>query len=200
MEEKPKVTIWSDGACKGAGGIGGYGSILLWNNKRLDLCEAFRSTTNNRMELMGAIAGLEALTVPCDVVVNSDSRYLVDTVTFNYFASWQRKGWKTSSGSHVKNIDLWERLLDQLKIHSAKFVWVKGHAGVELNEAADRLANLAIKFTETFSHDHPYEAECRATKADYKPQANVKYEYLTPLVFKVAKTRKPRAKDFRYKL
>lgn len=143
-----KVNIYTDGACKGNPGPGGYGAILVYGSAEKEFSGGEAQTTNNRMELLGAITALSALKEPCEVVLTSDSKYLVDAVNKNWAVGWRAKGWKKSDGKPALNIDLWERLLDLLDTHKVKFVWVKGHAGHPYNERCDRLAVAeAEKFT-----------------------------------------------------
>lgn len=143
-----KVNIYTDGACKGNPGPGGYGAILVYGSVEKEFSGGEAQTTNNRMELLGAITALSALKEPCEVVLTSDSKYLVDAINQNWAVGWRAKGWKKSDGKPALNIDLWERLLDLLDTHKVKFVWVKGHAGHPYNERCDRLAVAeAEKFT-----------------------------------------------------
>ena len=135
-----KVNIYTDGACKGNPGPGGYGAILVYGSAEKEFSGGEAQTTNNRMELLGAITALSALKEPCEVVLTSDSKYLVDAVNKNWAVGWRAKGWKKADGKPALNIDLWERLLDLLDTHKVKFVWVKGHAGHPYNERCDRLA------------------------------------------------------------
>ena len=142
------VTIFSDGASRGNPGPGGYGTVLVYVDPngaehRLELSGGYRLTTNNRMELLGAIAGLEALKRPCKVELHSDSQYVVNAFNQNWIRGWQARGWKTASKQPVKNVDLWERLLRALEPHEVTWVWVKGHAGDALNERCDELATCA---------------------------------------------------------
>ena len=142
------VTIYTDGACSGNPGPGGYGAILVYGGAEKEFSGGEARTTNNRMELLGAITGLEALKEPCEVVLTSDSKYLVDAVNKNWAAGWRAKGWKKADGKPALNVDLWERLLALLDTHKVKFIWVKGHAGHPYNERCDRLAVAeAEKFT-----------------------------------------------------
>ena len=142
--ENPKrVTIYSDGACSGNPGPGGYGTVLLFGEHRKELSAGFRRTTNNRMELLGAIAGLEALREPCDIVLYSDSKYLVDAINKRWIDGWQKKGWKTASKQPVKNQDLWQRLLRAIGDHDIEWRWVKGHSGDKENDRCDELAVAA---------------------------------------------------------
>jgi ribonuclease HI len=128
MAKKTAVTIWSDGACLGNPGPGGYGTVLLSGKHRKELSAGYCRTTNNRMELLGAIVGLEALTRPCTITLWSDS---------------QKKGWRTASKEPVKNRDLWERLLRAIGEHDIDWQWVRGHTGVPENERCDQLAMAA---------------------------------------------------------
>ena len=137
------VEIFSDGACSGNPGPGGYGTILRCGKHEKELSGGAPETTNNRMELMGAIVGLEALTRPCRVRLVTDSQYLVKGMT-EWIAGWQRKGWRNSKKQEVANRDLWERLLQASSAHQVEWVWVKGHAGHTENERCDELARLAI--------------------------------------------------------
>ncbi len=144
-----RVTIFTDGAARGnPEGPGGYGCVLQYTDPKgvlheKELSEGFKNTTNNRMELMGPIAALEALNRPCDVDLFSDSQYLVKAFRDGWIGNWQRNGWKTSGKDPVKNRDLWERLLELTKTHRVTFHWVKGHDGHPENERCDRLATAA---------------------------------------------------------
>lgn len=134
------VYIFSDGACSGNPGPGGYGVILRYEGREKELSGGEVETTNNRMELMGVITGLEALRYPCRVILQTDSKYVVDSVTKGWARGWRKNGWKKSDKSPALNVDLWERLLNLLDIHEVEFNWIKGHAGHEENERCDRLA------------------------------------------------------------
>ncbi len=134
------VEIFTDGACSGNPGPGGYGAILRVGEHIKELSGGEANTTNNRMELMGVIAALSALKYPCDVVLTTDSKYVVDSVTKGWAKGWKAKGWIKSDKKPALNVDLWERLLDLLDVHNVKFVWVKGHAGHPENERCDELA------------------------------------------------------------
>ena len=140
MTEKKLVYIYSDGACSGNPGPGGYGVILRCDGREKELSGGAPDTTNNRMELSGVIAGLEALKFPCRVILQTDSRYVVDGIEKGWARSWQRNGWIKSDKKPAMNRDLWERLLGLLEVHEVRFVWIKGHAGFEENERCDRLA------------------------------------------------------------
>ncbi|MBQ7743413.1 MAG: ribonuclease HI [Lachnospiraceae bacterium] len=144
------VDIWTDGASKGNPGPGGYGAVIKYVDKsgiekRLELKEAFESTTNNKMELLSAIVALEKLKEPCEVTLTSDSKYLVDAFNQDWISEWIDTDFRRGKTTEVKNIDLWERLIDLSKKHKIKFVWVKGHADNVENERCDALANEAIK-------------------------------------------------------
>lgn len=135
-----QVKIYTDGACKGNPGPGGWGAILDYKGKRRELSGGESSTTNNRMELSAVIASLSALTEPCEVTLTSDSRYVVDAVEKGWLYGWKKRGWKKSDNTPALNVDLWEKLLPLLSIHKVSFVWIKGHAGHEENERCDELA------------------------------------------------------------
>ena len=132
-----KVTIYTDGACRGNPGPGGYGVILEYGAARREISGGEPLTTNNRMELRAAIEGLSALREPCEVTLYSDSRYLVDAVTLGWAESWRKTAWKNGK---AKNPDLWERIYELTSIHKVKFVWIKGHNGHPYNERCDTLA------------------------------------------------------------
>ncbi len=140
-----KVTLYTDGACKGNPGPGGWGCVLVYGDVEKELSGGEANTTNNRMELSAAIAGLGALKSPCNVELWSDSKYLVDAITKGWARSWKAKGWKKSDGKPALNADLWERLLELLAIHKVEFVWVRGHNGHEYNERCDKLAVAAAE-------------------------------------------------------
>ncbi|PLX77244.1 MAG: ribonuclease HI [Desulfuromonas sp.] len=137
------VEIFSDGACSGNPGPGGYGTILRYGDKVKELSGYDPETTNNRMELLGAIVGLEALTRSCQVRLTTDSEYVKKGMT-EWLEGWIRRGWKTSSKKPVANRDLWERLHELNKEHDVEWVWVRGHAGHAENERCDELARMAI--------------------------------------------------------
>lgn len=143
------VKIYTDGAARGnPDGPGGYGTILQYTDVKGTLHErefsgGYRKTTNNRMELMAAIVGLEALTKPCQVELYSDSKYLTDAFNQHWIDGWIRKGWKRGKNEPVKNTELWKRLLTAMEPHQVQYIWVKGHDGHEQNERCDRLATSA---------------------------------------------------------
>lgn len=140
---RQRVIIYSDGACQGNPGRGGYGTVLLAGEHRKELAAGFVRTTNNRMELLGAIVGLEALKKPCDVTLWSDSQYVIHAMTKGWLASWQKKGWRTADKKPVKNQDLWQRLLLAIDGHTIEWRWVRGHTGDVENERCDQLAVAA---------------------------------------------------------
>lgn len=134
------VDIYTDGACRGNPGHGGWGAILVFGAREKELSGGEEMTTNNRMELSGAIAALEALKEPCEVTLTSDSKYLVDAIEKGWAVSWRKNNWRKSDRSPALNADLWERLLNLLAHHKVTFVWVKGHHGHPYNERCDKLA------------------------------------------------------------
>lgn len=135
-----EVNIYSDGACSGNPGPGGYGTILEFGGVTKELSEGYENTTNNRMELLGAIVGLEALKEPCKVTLYSDSKYLCDAINQRWVYGWKERGWKKKDKKPALNVDLWERLLPLLETHQVSFIWIKGHAGHPMNERCDTLA------------------------------------------------------------
>ncbi len=143
------VVIYSDGSARGnPDGPGGYGAVLQYVDSKgelheKELSEGFNPTSNNRMELLGAITALEALNRPCEVDLYSDSSYLINAFEKGWLASWQKNGWKTASKARVKNQDLWKRMLAVAGRHQISWHWVKGHAGHEMNERCDQLATAA---------------------------------------------------------
>ena len=138
-----KVTLYTDGACSGNPGPGGYGAVLIYNGVEKEISGGQKDTTNNQMEMMAVIKGLEMLKEPCQVKAYSDSAYVVSPIQKGWIYSWKKNNWKKADKSKVKNIDLWERLLSQLEIHKVEFLKVKGHADGELNNRCDRLAVAA---------------------------------------------------------
>lgn len=135
-----KVEIYTDGACSGNPGKGGWGAVLIYNSKEKQFSGADPSTTNNRMELTAVIEALKALKEPCEVTLTTDSKYVCDAINKGWVYSWQKKGWKKADGKKALNVDLWQQLLEHLQIHKVEFVWVKGHAGHKYNEICDTLA------------------------------------------------------------
>ena len=141
--DPPAVTIYTDGACSGNPGPGGYGVVLLHEGRRRELSEGFRRTTNNRMELLAAIAGLETLDRRCRVTLYSDSQYVVNGIDKGWAKGWRAKGWRRNKKERAINPDLWARLLDLCDGHDVKLKWVRGHSGNAENERCDRLATAA---------------------------------------------------------
>ena len=147
-EARKDVQVHTDGACLGNPGPGGWGALLRWRGIERELSGGEPATTNNRMELMAAIAALETLREPCDVVLHTDSQYVRQGIT-TWMPNWVRRGWKTSGGDPVKNRDLWERLQVAAQRHEVDWRWVKGHSGDPDNERVDELARVAaIKIKE----------------------------------------------------
>ena len=151
-----KITIYTDGACSGNPGPGGYGAVLRYEGHSRELSAGFRKTTNNRMELLGVIAGLDALKDPCKVTIYSDSRYIVDAVNKGWAKRWKANDWRRNKRENAVNPDLWARLLELLDIHDTEFRWVKGHAGNKGNERADALA-VAASNSDDLAIDEGYE-------------------------------------------
>jgi ribonuclease HI len=153
------VKIFSDGSSKGNPGPGGYGTILeytdsLGGKHTKELSGGEKETTNNRMELMGVIKGLESLKNPCEVEIVSDSKYVIDAFNHGWVDSWLKNGWKTATGKPVKNVDLWQRLVVAKKPHKVKFTWTKGHVGHAENERCDELATTrALSFMSEVDKD-----------------------------------------------
>lgn len=138
-----EVVVYTDGACRGNPGPGGWGALLEYQGRRREHYGAAADTTNNRMELTAAIMALEELKEPCSVQLYTDSQYLRKGIT-EWLPSWKRRDWKTAAKKPVKNADLWRRLETAAKMHEVRWHWVRGHSGVDGNETADRLANRAI--------------------------------------------------------
>ncbi|MBQ7740603.1 MAG: ribonuclease HI [Eubacterium sp.] len=135
-----KVEIYTDGACSGNPGKGGWGAVLVYNSKEKELSGGESETTNNRMELTAVIEALSALKEPCEVTLTTDSKYVCDAINQGWLSSWVLKSWKKADNKPVLNVDLWEKLLPLLDMHEVKFVWVKGHNGHPYNERCDKLA------------------------------------------------------------
>lgn len=138
------VQIYTDGACSGNPGAGGWSAVLKFGGHEKELCGGARETTNNRMELTAVIRSLQALKEPCAVALTTDSKYVSDAITKGWLYGWQKKNWRLAGGGPVKNVDLWEELLALLAVHQVKVCWVKGHAGHPENERCDALAVGAI--------------------------------------------------------
>ncbi len=164
MQPKKNVTVYTDGACIGNPGRGGYGAVLLYGSHRKELSGGYRRTTNNRMELLGPIKGLELLKQSCRVTLLSDSRYVVDGIQKGSARRWKSNGWMRNKKDRAVNPDLWSRLLELCETHEVEFKWVPGHAGVAENERCDQLAveaanqeNLLIdeEYERTLNKQHP---------------------------------------------
>ena len=145
MTDISDVVIYTDGACSGNPGPGGWAAILMAGGAKKELSGGEANTTNNRMELMGVISGLKALTRPCNVEVHSDSAYVVNAFSQNWIGKWASNGWKNSAKADVANTDLWKELLELTKIHNVTFIKVKGHADNEYNNRCDELAVMESK-------------------------------------------------------
>lgn len=139
------IEIYTDGACSGNPGPGGWGAVLKYNNFQKQISGAESNTTNNRMEITALIKALEMLKEPCKIKVYTDSRYVCDSMTKGWAISWEKRGWKKSDGKPALNSDLWKKLINLSQIHSLEFTWIKGHAGHPENELCDKLATSAIK-------------------------------------------------------
>ncbi len=135
-----KVDIYTDGACSGNPGPGGWGAILVYNGREKEISGGEDNTTNNRMELTAVIEALSALKEPCEVALTTDSKYISDAINLGWLESWTNNGWKKADKKPVLNIDLWQELVKLLDIHSVEFIWIKGHDGHEYNERCDKLA------------------------------------------------------------
>ncbi len=155
------IAIYTDGACSGNPGPGGYGTVLLYGERRKELSGGFRKTTNNRMELLAVIEGLRALNRPCAVTVFSDSKYIVDAVNKGWARRWQANGWRRNKNARALNPDLWGQLLTLLDAHTVNLRWVRGHSGNPGNERADALA-VAASQGNNLAIDELYEAQVRA--------------------------------------
>ena len=143
MTDKKQVVMYTDGACKGNPGVGGWGVSLQYGPHRKELFGGEAETTNNRMELTAAIEGLKQLKQACKVTIYTDSKYVMQGME-EWIAGWKARGWKTASKSPVKNVDLWQQLDELVGKHEVTWQWVKGHAGDEGNERADELANMGV--------------------------------------------------------
>lgn len=135
-----KIEIFTDGACSGNPGVGGWGAILRFEEHTKELSGGEKDTTNNRMELTAVISALKALKEPCEVVVTTDSKYVSDAIILGWAENWRKNGWKKADKKPALNVDLWEELLELLSVHKVTFNWVKGHAGHPENERCDALA------------------------------------------------------------
>lgn len=137
------IEIFTDGACRGNPGPGGWGVLLRYNDTEKSLYGGEKDTTNNRMELTAAIKGLQAITRPANIILTTDSKYVMHGIT-EWMANWKKRGWKTANKKPVKNVDLWQQLDQEIQQHTIDWQWVKGHSGHRENEIADQLANKGI--------------------------------------------------------
>jgi ribonuclease HI len=144
MSEMKSINIFTDGACSGNPGPGGWGALLRYNGHEKEMSGGEADTTNNRMEMLAAIVALESLSQPCEVNLYTDSTYLKDGIT-KWIFGWKKNGWRTASKKPVKNVDLWQRLEESIKPHDINWHWVKGHAGHPENERADDLARAEVE-------------------------------------------------------
>ena len=159
VEEKLIVEMYTDGACSGNPGPGGYGTILRYKDKlgvyhEKEFTAGYKKTTNNQMELLAVIVGLEALKRHCKVKITSDSKYFIDAFEKKWIDNWQKNNWRTSDKKPVKNVELWQRLLVAMKPHDVDLVWVKGHNGHEFNERCDQLAVISSKSDDLLDDVH----------------------------------------------
>jgi ribonuclease HI len=195
--EKPKVQIYTDGACEPNPGPGGYAAVLLHPKKRKEISGGFRRTTNNRMEMLAAIKALEALKEPCIVTLYSDSKYLVDAISLGWAAKWKTKNWWRTNQERAENFDLWERLLALTQQHQVTFQWVRGHAGNVENERCDVLSCDAIKLP-NLEIDEGYEN--KASNDGGRPRISAQgepcWKCSTPVIKQTAKPKPGR--DFYY--
>jgi ribonuclease HI len=139
-DKMKKVNVYTDGACSGNPGPGGWAAVLVCEGKEKAISGGEADTTNNRMELTAVVTALNALKYPCEVEITSDSKYVVDAISKGWLDSWRKKNWRKSDGKPALNVDLWERLIPELERHTVKFNWIKGHDGHEYNERCDKMA------------------------------------------------------------
>ncbi len=198
----PNIELFSDGSADPNPGPGGYGIILRYNGISKEFSRGFSLTTNNRMEIMGIVCGLEMLKTKSNVHVYTDSNYVVKAVNDKWIESWIRKGWKTSTGAQVQNIDLWKRLCDMLEKHNVTFNWIKGHDGHPENERCDILAKSSYADNESLCVDEGYEPEKKAPQKVLK-EGDLCKKCLTPVIKKTTSyksIKKNKAYHFEYYL
>jgi ribonuclease HI len=164
VSELKSVLVYTDGACRGNPGPGGYGVVLIYGKHRRELSAGYRWTTNNRMELVALINGLQALKEPCQVEIVSDSKYLLDAFREQWLSKWKRNGWRTTSKQLVQNRDLWEELDRLLSAHKPHFRWIKGHSVAAENNRCDQLAVIAsnskdLLIDEAYEAQNPFQGE-----------------------------------------
>jgi len=197
--EKNKIQIYTDGGCEPNPGPGGFGAVLMHSKKRKEISGGFRLTTNNRMELLAAISGLELLKESCAVTLYSDSKYLVEAMTLGWAKNWKQKGW-WRKGERVPNADLWGRLLALCETHQVKFEWVRGHAGNIENECCDRLSSAALKGA-NLQIDTGYENKSdNAVRPALKEEGEPCWKCTTPVVKQKSKPKPGREYYFEYYL
>ena len=151
------IEIYTDGACSGNPGIGGYGAVLIYGEKRKEISAGYKLTTNNRMEMLAVISALKNLKFPCNVNLYSDSKYIVDAINKGWVTKWEKNNWMRTKTEMASNVDLWKQIVDLINIHKVNFIWVKGHANNIENERCDFLARQAIN-SETLLDDKNYKA------------------------------------------
>jgi ribonuclease HI len=193
------VVIYTDGACDGNPGHGGYGVVLMYGGRRKELSGGFQRTTNNRMEVLAAIIGLKALKECCRVMLYSDSRYLVDAMEKGWVRRWQENDWRREKGRRAANVDLWERLVALCDQHEVEFVWVKGHSGDPENERCDTLSYRALE-GDDLAVDEGFEWELahgRPARGKITQEGQLCRNCSTPVVKKVPKRKlKPGQKHY----
>jgi len=178
-DEKKEFVIYTDGACEPNPGTGGYGVVLLSENKRKEFSGGFRLTTNNRMEIFAAVVGLEDLKYPCKVTIYSDSQYLVSAMTEGWVEKWKSRNWWRTNKEQAVNVDLWEKLSTLCEMHEVTFVWVKGHNGNLENERCDKLSYAALRQkdlppNELYENPPPSPGPIKMTRAG-QPVENVRH-------------------------
>ncbi len=200
MSNLPNVCIYTDGGCEPNPGAGGYGAVLVHPKKRREASGGFRLTTNNRMEILAAIVGLELLKQPCKVTLYSDSQYLVKAMTEGWVAAWKRKNWWRTKTERPENADLWQRLDVLCQAHQVNFRWVKGHAGHSENEFCDRLAMAALR-QPNLPMDHGYEnkPETEGVRPDMQ-EGEPCYKCSTPVIKREGKRKRNCDYYFEYHL
>lgn len=198
----PNIELFSDGSADPNPGTGGYGIILRYNGRSKEFSCGFSLTTNNRMEIMGIVCGLEKLKTKSNVQVYTDSSYVVNAVRNKWIETWIRNGWKTTTGAPVQNVDLWKRLYEMLEKHNVIFNWIKGHAGHPENERCDLLAKNSYENSENLCVDEGYEPREKAPQKILK-EGDLCRKCLTPVIKKETSNKslkKDRAYHFEYYL
>jgi ribonuclease HI len=187
MNETKHVIIYTDGACIGNPGPGGYGVVMIYGSHRKEFSGGFRLTTNNRMEIFAAIAGLSALKSKCNVTIYSDSQYLVDAMQKGWVTRWQRNNWWRTKSEPARNIDLWERLLDLCAQHEVTFVWIKGHANHTENERCDLLSNIAATAADLPVDEHYESPKSPGAKPKLSEEGQPCRKCSTPVVRRLSR-------------